>query len=287
MPPGRLRHAGPGRLHLHPRGVLQRGGGPRRGHPRGLRGGTHRQERQRVGIRFRHLSAPRCRGLHLRRGDGPHRVAGGTPGQAPPQAALSGRRRGLWLPLDGHQRRDDRRRADHPPEGGLLVRLLWKREQPRNEALWDLRARQEPEGRGGIHEHPPPGAHREALRRHAQRVGLPPGLHPGGIVDPRHEQGALRRGADGVRPPQVPGHVPRDGRHHHVRRFRRHGRRHPPPGTLLQARVLRAVHPVPGGNLLAGGRPDPHGNRRRRQEGDPHAGGDRPADRGPDDLCPR
>mmetsp|Transcript_21631 Transcript_21631/g.51592 ORF Transcript_21631/g.51592 Transcript_21631/m.51592 type:complete len:286 (+) Transcript_21631:928-1785(+) len=191
------------------------------------------------------------------------------------------------MPLHRHQRRNHRRLAHHLEEGRLLVRLLRKREQPRDEALRNQRPRSKPHGRGGIHEHPPPGAHREALRRNAQRMGQAPGLHPRRVLHPGHEQGALRRGPHGIRSPEVARDLPRNRRHHHVRRHRGHGRRHPPTGALLQARVLRSVHPVPGGNLLAGGRPDQDGEGRRRQARDPHARGDRPPDRGPDHLRPR
>ena len=68
--------------------------------------GLHRQERLRLGLRFRSLSPSRRRRLYLRRGNGAARKPRGQEGPAAPEAAVPGRRRPLWLPDHGQQRRD-------------------------------------------------------------------------------------------------------------------------------------------------------------------------------------
>ena len=65
---------------------------PTGSHPRGLRGWSDWQERLRLRLRFRRVCGAWGRGLHLRGGDGAHRVHRGQTGQAPPEAAFPCRR---------------------------------------------------------------------------------------------------------------------------------------------------------------------------------------------------
>mmetsp|Transcript_28474 Transcript_28474/g.64231 ORF Transcript_28474/g.64231 Transcript_28474/m.64231 type:complete len:264 (+) Transcript_28474:459-1250(+) len=223
----------------------------------------------------------------MRRGDRPHREPRGTAGQAPPQAAVPRGRRRVRLPVHRHERRDRGGRPHHPQEGGVVVRRLRKSQQQGHQALRNIRARQEPHGRGGVDVHPSSGAHREALRGDEERVEQPPGVHPRRFVRARPQQGAVRRGPHGVRRPPLEGFRPGHRRRHHVRRHGGHGRGHPPPLPLLQARELRPVHAVPGGHVVARGHTHPDGEGRRRQAGDTHARGDQQADRGPYHLRAR
>jgi hypothetical protein len=109
---------------------------------RGLRGQAGRQE-QRPRLGLRDLCPPRRRGLHLRRGDGPAGKPGGQEGPAAPEAAVPGRRRPLWLPDHGQQRRVHRgRRHDPAPRRGL-VRRLRPSQQHRHQALLHLRPREQ------------------------------------------------------------------------------------------------------------------------------------------------
>ena len=65
--------------------------------------------------------APRCRRLHLRRGDGAARLARGLPRPAPAAPAVPGHARALPVADGGQQRRDDRHRAVHRPQGRRVV----------------------------------------------------------------------------------------------------------------------------------------------------------------------
>ena len=67
-------------------------------------GRSRRQERVRLGFRFRHLHPPRRRRLHLRRRDCAARKPRRQEGPAAPEAAIPGERGPLWLPDDGEQR---------------------------------------------------------------------------------------------------------------------------------------------------------------------------------------
>ena len=132
-------------VHLHPRRILPRGLQPPAGHPRGLQGygvfwlaaasgpppiNLASEEarwavvqhsrlpwkgRLRFGLQLRRLRPPRCGCLHLRRGDRPHREHRGQARQAPPEAAVPGRRRPVRLPDHRRQRRDGRRGAHDLP----------------------------------------------------------------------------------------------------------------------------------------------------------------------------
>ena len=74
------------------------------------------------GYDYRHLPASRRRRLYLRRGDRAARKPRRQEGPAAPEAAVPGGGRPLRLPDHGQQRRDDRRRADHPAARRRVVR---------------------------------------------------------------------------------------------------------------------------------------------------------------------
>ena len=104
--------------------------------------GPDRQGCLRLGLCFRRLSAPRCRRLHLRRGNGAAREPRGTQGPAAAEAAISGGGRALWLSDDGQQCRDDRGRADDPAARCRLVRRDRPAAEQRDQDLLHLRPRQ-------------------------------------------------------------------------------------------------------------------------------------------------
>ena len=94
LPGRRLRDGRARRLHLHPRRVLQRSARAAGGDRRGLRGRADRQERLRLRLRLRCLSAPRRRRLYLRRGNRAARKPGRQEGHAAAEAAVPRRRSG-------------------------------------------------------------------------------------------------------------------------------------------------------------------------------------------------
>ena len=122
-------------LHLYPRRVLQRGAAAAGGDRRGLWRRADRQGCLRLGLSVRALSASRRRRLYLRRGNRPPRKPRRAQGPAAPEAAVSGAGRALRLPDHGQQRRDHRRRADHPAPGCGLVRRHRPAEEQRHQDL--------------------------------------------------------------------------------------------------------------------------------------------------------
>ena len=161
----------PRRLHLHPRRIYSRGGEPLHRRRRGLCSRSARQERLRLGLRFRRDRPPWRRRLHLRRRNRDVGEPGGQEGPAAVEAAVPGGRRALWLPVNGQQRRIDRGGADDPAARRGVVLQFRRGEQSRHEALPDFGAREQAvRGRGGD-EHPLPPADRRALRRHPRRLG--------------------------------------------------------------------------------------------------------------------
>ena len=70
------------------------------------------------------------RGLHLRRRDGADGEFRGQEGPAAPEAAVPGRRRHLWLPHHGQQRRNYRGRGHDPAPRRRLVRQVSARKSP-------------------------------------------------------------------------------------------------------------------------------------------------------------
>ena len=96
---------------LHPRGgPAPAAAGPLRGRA-GVREGLPGPRHPRLRVRPGHRRARRRRCLHLRRGDGAARLAGGPPRAAAAQAALPGHGGPLRLADRGQQRRDHRRRS--------------------------------------------------------------------------------------------------------------------------------------------------------------------------------
>ena len=193
LPARRRRHGGARRLHLHPRRVLQRGAAPPDGDRRGLRGRPIGKNACGSGYDF---------DVYLHRGAGAY-ICGeetalleslegkkGQPRLKPPFPAAVGP---LWLPDDGQQRRDDRRRADHPEARRRLVRRHRPAAQHRHENLLHLRPREQAVQCRRGDEHPDAGADREACRRRARRLGQPAGGDPRRLVDPVPADTDLRR----------------------------------------------------------------------------------------------
>ena len=197
------RDARVGRLHLHPRRVRVRGHHPRERHQGGVRRRLYRQERVRHRHRLRRRAAPRRRRVHLRRGDGAHRELEGKPGKPrlkPPFPANAGL---YGCPTTVANVGDRVGRADDPAPRPRVVCRLWAEEQRGHEALLHLRPREQPDHRRGGDVDPDEGAAREALQGRDRRLGQPLGCDPGWLVGAGPDQGPLRRGADGLRRPQV------------------------------------------------------------------------------------
>mmetsp|Transcript_28813 Transcript_28813/g.92799 ORF Transcript_28813/g.92799 Transcript_28813/m.92799 type:complete len:326 (+) Transcript_28813:748-1725(+) len=191
------------------------------------------------------------------------------------------------MPLDGDERRDHCRGPDDPPPGRGLVRGHGPEEQLRHETLRHLGPRQQPHRRRGRNVHLHAGAPGKTLRRRSRRLGQSPGRHPRGLLSSGAPHRRVRRSSNGLRRPQGSRLRPRHRRRHRHGQVRRHDRRHPTALTLLQARVLRPVHPVPRRFALARGHARPHRKRRRRPQGDRHARRNHTPDRRPYDLRPR
>ena len=221
----------------------------------GLRRRLPRQEHPRLRLRPRHRRARRRRRLHLRRGDRAARLARGPPRPAAAAAAVPGRRRPLRQPDGGQQRRVDRVGARHrratAPTGSRSMGT---------EKSHGLRRSTRCPGTSRD-----PGQYEAPLGHHAARAARPAPAAcatghelkfwtPGGSSTPmltaEHldvplDFEARRRGR-------------LDARHQGAADLRRdhlRGARGAALDRVLQARVLRQVHAVPRGHLLAGADP--------------------------------
>jgi hypothetical protein len=267
-------------LHLHPRRVRARGREPADRDRRGLRGRPDRQERLRVGLRFRPLPAPRRWRLYLRRGNRADRKPGRQEGPAAPQAAVSRRRRTLWLPDHGQQRRDDCRGADDSQARARLVRRHRPAQQHRYQDLLHLRPREQALQRRGGDGDPAEGVDRPARRRGARGLGQSLCLHSRRVVGAGGAQVGLRHAADGLRflsrRQDRAGH----GGRHRDGQVDRHRARDRQAVEVLHARELRAVHALPRRHRLDVAGDGAHGARRCRPGRDrPAAGGVLPGGR--------
>ncbi len=139
-----LRDRDPPRLHLHPRRVRAAGRHPRGGDRGGRGGRLHRRGHPRLRSLAEAGPAARRRRLHLRRGDGPARLARGQARQPAPEAAVPGDRGPLRRPDAGQQRRDARHRADDHQHGRRRVRQARHRGLDRHQAGLGLRRRAAP-----------------------------------------------------------------------------------------------------------------------------------------------
>mmetsp|Transcript_3882 Transcript_3882/g.13083 ORF Transcript_3882/g.13083 Transcript_3882/m.13083 type:complete len:269 (-) Transcript_3882:508-1314(-) len=268
MPDRRHRHARKRGLHLHPRRVRVRGVRAREGDRAGVREGLPGQERLRHRSRFRCALAPRRWRVHLRGRDGAHRIARGQARQAPPQAALPGKRGPLRLPDHGCQRGDGLCGADDHAARPRLVLVLRAEEQCGHKAVLHLWPRQQPlHGRGGDVD-PAQGAAAEALQGRGWGVGQPAGRHSGRLVGTDPDVGHLRRGAHGLRRPEERPLGPRHRRRHRLQQADRHRRRHRTPLQVLRARVMRPVHALPRGDWLDAQDHGPACDGRRGDQGD-------------------
>ena len=236
-------------LHLHPRRGAARdppGAGRRR---RGLRRGPPRQGHPRLGLRPRRRRPRRRRRLHLWRGDRAARGARGPPRPAAAAPAVPRGRRPLRQPDRHQQRRVDRLGAEHHRARRRVVRLDGHREVQGLRHLQPLRPRHQA------------GPVRSAARHHAARADRPGRRHPRGpraeVLDPgRLQHAAADRRAPRRTPRLRGGRRGRlDARHPRAPALRRDHLRGPGGAALdrvLQARVLRQVHAVPRGHLVAG-----------------------------------
>ena len=213
-------------------------------------------------LQARHVRPPRRRRLHLRRGDGPARVAGGQARPAARQAALPRRRRRLrrarrsinnvetlaCVPhiIDARRRLvqgDRHRREEHRPEA--LLRSPATSSSPGiYEFPMGITFRELLDGCGGMLE----GA--ASSRRHPRRRL---GADAHGRRD-RH-QARLRRRRQGRLDARLGGVIVMDDTTCMVALGRA-------PREVLRPRVLRPVHALPRGDELAGADPRPHRARR-------------------------
>ena len=237
------------RLHLHPRRGAPRdppGAGRGRG---GVRRRPPRQGHPRLRLRPRRRRARRRRRLHLRRGDRAARGARGPPRPAAAAPAVPRGRRPLRQPDRHQQRRVDRVGAEHHRARRRVVRLDGHREVQGLRHLQPVRPRH------------PARPVRSAARHHAARADRPGRRHARGpqpeVLDARRLQHAAADRRAPRRTPRLRGgrRGRLDARHPRAAALRRDHLRGPRRAALdrvLQARVLRQVHPVPRGHLVAG-----------------------------------
>ena len=156
-------------LHLHPRRVRA----PGRHARRRARGSARRRLHRRGHPRLRPLPlarrAPRRRRLHLRRGDGPARLAGRQARQPAPEAAVPGQPGPLPGADADQQRRDPLDRSDDHPHGRRGVREARRRDLDRHQARVGLRPRPAPRQLRDRARHPLARDHLRARRRPAGR----------------------------------------------------------------------------------------------------------------------
>ena len=156
-------------VHLHPRRVPLRRDGARESARGSAREGLPRQEHLRQRLRLRHHRPSRRGRVHLRRGDGAHRVGGRPSRPAARQAAVPGGRRRVRRTDGRAERRDAGLRAADRQERRGLVQVVRHAEEHRPEALLRLRQGEEA-GRVRV----PDGDHAQGadlrpLRRHHRR----------------------------------------------------------------------------------------------------------------------
>ena len=201
LPARRLRHAGACLLHLHPRRVLQRGGGAAARDRRGLRGRADRPNACGSGWDF---------DLYLHRGAG---------------AYICGEETALLESLEG-KKGMPRLKPPFPAAVGLygcpttvnnvesiaVVPTILRRgaawfsaprpaEECGNQAVLHLRPREQAVQRGGGARHSAARADRHLCRRRARRLGQPAGGHPRRASVPVIPKSDLRHRADGFRQP--------------------------------------------------------------------------------------
>ena len=217
---------------------------------RGVRDGLPRPEHPGLRVRPGPGRAQWRRRVHLRRGDGAARLAGGLPRPAPAAPAVPGDARPVRLPDGGQQRRHHRQRAVHrarrrrtggrrmgteKSSGPMIYSLSGRIANPgQYECSMGITLRELIELAGGMqpgHElkfWTPGGSSTPLLT--AEHLDVPLDFEGGGRgrVDPRHHGDAdlLRPGLPGLRDLPVAG--------------------------VLPPRVVRQVHPVPRGQLLDG-----------------------------------
>ena len=253
LPARRRRHGRAHRLRLRPRRVLS--ARPRRCRRRSTRryeAGLIGQNACGSGWDFDMLRPPRRRRLHLRRRDGADREPGRQEGPAAAEAAVPGQRRPVRLPDHGEQRRDDRRRADHPASRRRLVRRLRPAEEHRHQAVQHLRPREQAVHRRRGDGHPAEGADRAPCRRRARRLEQPAGDHPRRLLGAGDAAGRSARRCGWISTVcsrRSRASAPRPSSSWTSRPT--WSGRSPGFSQLLQARELRPVHALPRRHRLA------------------------------------
>ena len=234
----------------------------------GLPGRPPRQGHPRLGLRPRPGRARRCRRLHLRRGDRAARLPRGPPRPTAPAAAVPRGGRSLRQPDGDQQRRVDRVGAEHHRPTAPTGSPRWAPRSPRASASSRLS--------GHVTK---PGPVRSAAGHHPARADRPRRRHARG---PRAEVLDARRLEHPAADRRAPRRAARlrgrrrgrlDARHPRAADLRRDHLRGPGRAAVdrvLQARVLRQVHPVPRGHLVAGADAGP------AREGPGHRGRPRP-----------
>ena len=246
-------------LHVVPPPAARRRGGLRRRLPR--------QEHPRLRLRPRHHRARRRRRLHLRRGDRAARLARGPPRPAAAAAAVPRRRRPLRPPDGGQQRRVDRHRCPRIiAQRRRLVHRRWAPRSPRASASSPCPATSRTPGQyeaplgitlrelldlaGGIREGhelkfwTPGGSSTPLLT--AEHLDVPLDFESVGAAGSMLGTRALQIFDETTCVVRAVAALDR----------------------VLQARVLRQVHAVPRGHLVAGADPGRARARRRAREAD-------------------
>jgi NADH-quinone oxidoreductase subunit F len=134
-------------------------------------------------LRLRSLRAPRRRRLYLRRGDRADREPRGQEGQPrlkPPFPAASASTAARPRSTTSRPSRWCRRSCAAAPPGSPARPA----EEHRHQDVLHLRPREQALQRRGGDGHPAEGAHRDARRRRARRLGQPAGVIPGGSSVP-------------------------------------------------------------------------------------------------------
>ena len=158
-------------VHLHPRRVRAPGRHPGGGDRRGRAGRADRRANPRLRPLDEPRAAPRRRGIHLWRGDGTARLAGGQARQPAAEAAVPGDRGALPRPDADQQRRDARHRAPHHPHGRRGLRRARDRDLDRDQARLGVRRRAAAGQLRDRARDPEPGDHLRPGRRARDRAG--------------------------------------------------------------------------------------------------------------------
>ena len=216
------------------------------------------------GCDVRAAHAPRRRRLHLRRGDGAAVLARRLSRPAAAQAAVPRGRGPVRVPDRGQQRGDADERPAHRRARRGVVSAVGHREEPGHQDPVRERAGEAARQLRGADGPAAARTDRETLRRDARRPEAQGG-DPGRLV------GAAAAGVAARHRPRLRVHdrgrdVARLGRRDRDRRSDLHRGRALEHHALLRARVVRQVHAVPRGHVLAGRGVRAHARGPRREQ---------------------